>query len=303
MAVPKFEAYFKYKKKETGTDYRAKIKHVKFDAKTKDEALRRLTESPVHSQSDLGRERVLIAQFSDLAPDQFSGLVSQYSHNSIFGNTAALRHIFLYGRKAIIILFRDFHSQRLELHGFDFKQAMQNVLSYLRNRFMDFETKATLVVGKGIHSPNRKALMKGRFLSALNAWKRNDKKLIKSFKEGRHNQGEIQLEFHSPTQIQVENFEADLTVAVQKKEHRVQVKLPQKCAPQVLDELSSHFILQASIFFQNNAEPLSIRTVPQSKEESDRVNLFFSYSANQQDLINSEMHPEELRPYSQITIN
>ncbi len=304
IAIPQFAEYFKFKKKDAHTDYRSPIKRIKFKNKTHETAMQSLLEHREYQQSSKGQERLLIAEFTELSPIQFSQSFSQYSRNVFHSNSPDLCHIFLPEKKIIIILLRDLHSKKLNIHGFSFKQALENIKDYLRNRFLDFQKDAILIPGKGNHSAKGKPTMIKQLFPLLAKWAKRDKKLIKKSTENPHNTGEVYVEFQPVVDINFLHYESELNLAIRNQEHRLRIRLPVKFSQEKLESFASTFAMQAirrTLLIA--ADSFAIRAVPQEKEGAQYVKLFFMYSGDKADLINTEMRPEAHRQYSQVTVN
>ncbi|MBU0744643.1 MAG: ankyrin repeat domain-containing protein, partial [Gammaproteobacteria bacterium] len=155
----KMMEYFKHKKKQSDTDYQVPIKSVVLESKNAEEALAELLRSREFSKDDMGRERVLVAQFPNLTKEEYNILVHKAFNIFLPTNkTPVLRAIHLPDEKCIIAFIQPPIEKILDLHGFSVKQAQQNALEYIMDQYFDFADGASLMVGRGTHSKIKSGL-------------------------------------------------------------------------------------------------------------------------------------------------
>jgi hypothetical protein len=278
LHIPHFDEYFKHKRKTLGqTDYRVAIKWLSFKEESADKAVEALLANADFVNTKLGKEKVLVAEFSNLREnDGFNNLSRCISLDF---NDAVMRHVFLPDKKCIIFFLKDFQAKRMDLHGCDSKMAFEHAEINVRNRFLQFNDFVILMTGKGNHSVSGKSGNKAKLLKQLERWRQSDKHFIKSFKVS-DDGGSIEVEFSPVKSISVTNladakFHAELAQAIKNQEHRIIVKLDKKYPPRTLERIAIDLTIQV---LQQNADLKVGSLFPkQSKFEDDNIRLLFTY--------------------------
>ncbi len=290
LQIPDFKTYFKYKTKNKGSDYRAPIKWLSFPEATPENALHALTKHPDFTKAALGRERVLIAEFSKLSREHFACLVSQGPKNT---NSSIIHNVFLYEKQCIIFFLKDFKSKTLDLHGFDLRVATEHAHAAIKEAFLDFKGSLALMSGQGKHNASGTSVIQQTLLAELKSWKNCDQQFIKAVYKDPKNPGSIKIDFRPPTIINLSAIASGISNILKNRVHRIVVKLDKKYPPLMLDKITTQLTMQ--IFHSDlypNVDDVVIHFVEQSKVESEFIRLFFAYKNDQHKLFTAELDSE-----------
>lgn len=243
IAIREFDPYFKYKTKGQGTDYRVPINWENFQEDSAAKAKESLLQHKGF-RNQIGKEKVLIAAFPNLSQSEFNTLFEQVAS---FGNHGILHRI-VCGKNTIIFFLKDFQSKTMDLHGSDLKLALEIAQVTLRERFLSFETTASLMCGKGNHSAGGKSVIQSALLKELKLWKSNNIFAIKKCILDPNNSGQILVLLYPPkplsfSQDNMAAFEKAMTEAIQNQEQRIVVKLDQKYSPDALNKMTMLLIM------------------------------------------------------------
>lgn len=278
LHIPDFNEYFKYKKKTAGqSDYRTAIKWVSFKEKSVDKAVEALRENADFVNAKLGKEKVLVAEFSNLSEsDDFNNLSRRISQDL---NEAIIGYVFIANRQCIIFFLKDFQTKCMDLHGCDSKMAAEHAEIYVRDRFLQFNDFANLMTGRGNHSASGKSQNQLKLLKQLALWKSSDKHFIESFQVTTDG-GSIGIKFCPVKSIHVAklwdaDFFTKLAQAIENQTHRIIIKLDKKYPARTLEQIAINLTIHG---LQINTNLKVGALFPkQSKVEDDSIRLFFTY--------------------------